>query len=266
MIDRHAAKSPHTWEEPRSPLRTSLLNEYGRICCDHQNFYQWHTFWNFSLALGGGAVLANTSLDADFQDWYQNDVRSSGTDDFASFVKTFGEGQIFIPSFALLAVTGRYLDECYPTCHQRGRILTNFASRTTRGYMVGAPSLLLGQYLLGASRPCDHRSWGSKWQPFKDENSLSGHAFMGATPFITAAQMSDSRLLKGTFYFFSTMTAWSRVNDDKHYLSQICLGWYLSYLSCRAVSQTEGDISGKGLTFFPLVAPDTMGMGVVYQR
>ncbi len=247
------------------PFRTSMREEYRRVCDDHRNFYRWSTLWNYSLALGGGAVLANSPLDGDFQNWYQDDVRSSGTDDFASFVKTFGEGHIFIPSFAIMTVTGRYLDQRNP-CSSYTNSLTDFASRTTRGYLVGAPSLLFGQYALGASRPCDHRPWGSKWQPFQDENSISGHAFIGATPFITAAQMSESKWLKGTFYLCSTMTAWSRVNDDKHYLSQICLGWYLSYLSCRAVSQTEGGWQGKGLTLFPLIEPEGVGMGIHYQR
>jgi hypothetical protein len=84
---------------------------------------------------------------------------------------------------------------------------------------------------------------------------------------MTAAQMSDKPCVKGLFYALSTFPAWSRVNDDAHYLSQALLGWYLAYLSVRAVSATEGH--GKlprGLTLFPVCGDGSVGIGLLYQH
>ena len=242
----------------RDRVRSGFI-ELGRdVRTDYRNYYSCATMRDLWLAVGGGAVLANTSLDEDFQDWYQHDVRSSGTDDFATFWKTFGEGEIFIPAYATLALVGTIFED-RPLIGPVGE----FSYRVTRGYLVGAPPMLLMQHLLGASRPGE-ASVGSQWKPFDDSNAVSGHAFVGAVPFITAAKMSHNPWMKATFYSLSTFTAWSRVNDDAHYLSQACLGWWMAYLACRAVDDTEHE--ERCFTFTPLVTPEVAGVGMVMQR
>jgi len=204
--------------------------------------------------VGLAAPLANTSLDEDFQSWYQRDVRSSGTDDFARFWKTFGEGQIFIPAFAGLAFAGDLL-EGLPLCGAAGE----YAGRVTRAYLVGAPPMLLMQLVLGASRP-DETALGSQWKPFDDSNAVSGHAFVGAVPFIAAARMTDRPVLKTGFYLASTFTAWSRINDNAHYFSQAALGWWMAWLACRAVD--EPDLRRRRVCFEPWGQPGTLGMAL----
>ncbi len=230
----------------------------GNVRHDHRNYYSWVTLRDLGLAVGLAAPLANTSLDEDFQSWYQRDVRSSGTDDFARFWKTFGEGQIFIPAFAGIAFAGGLL-EGLPLCGPAGQ----YAGRVTRGYLVGAPPMLLMQVLLGASRP-DETAFGSRWKPFDDSNAVSGHAFVGAMPFITAAQMTERPLLKTGFYLASTYPAFSRVNDNAHYLSQIALGWWTAWLACRAVN--EPDLRERSVWFQPWDEPGTAGVSVFYRR
>lgn len=225
---------------------------------DHRNYYSWITLRDLGLAVGLAAPLANTSLDEDFQSWYQRDVRSSGTDDFARFWKTFGEGQIFIPAFAGIAFAGGLL-EGIPFCSPAGE----YAGRVTRGYLVGAPPMLLMQVLLGASRP-EEGAFGSRWQPFRDSNAVSGHAFVGAIPFITAAQMTRRPLLKAGFYLASTYPAFSRVNDNAHYLSQAALGWWMAWLACRAVS--EPDLRARSVWFQPWSEADTVGICLLFRR
>jgi membrane-associated phospholipid phosphatase len=143
-------------------------------------------------------------------------------------------------------------------------VFGEFASRTTRAYLVGTPTLLLTQSIIGAGRPIFDDPT-SRWQPFKYDKGVSGHAFVGAMPFITLAQMSDNFWLKTGFYTCSTFTAWSRFNDGAHYFSQCLGGWYLAYLSCRAVSKTEYQLIPRGLTVFPIMEPRTTGIGLVYQ-
>ena len=241
-----------------SPIRSFCRENANKIWTDHGNFYSWVTMRDLLLGIGAGSILANTSLDDGFQDWYQDDVRSSGTDDFAVFSKTFGEGQFIIPAVAGLAVMGAMCDHTH--C---GDLTKDFGCRSTRAYLVGAPPMLLLQFTLGGSRPGE-ASYGSRWQPFEDVNSVSGHAFVGAVPFISAAKMTDNRFLKGGLYLCSTFTAWSRVNDDNHYLSQACLGWWIAYLACRAVDDTE--VNDEHFTLSPIVSADMVGVGAVFRR
>jgi hypothetical protein len=189
-------------------LRSAFRRARCRIAADHRNYYSWSTTRDLLLGIGAASILANTSLDGDFQDWYQDDVRCRGLDDCSSFWKVFGEGKIFIPAFVGFTALGTMLDD-RPLFEMTGE----FSGRTTRAYLVGTPPMVFMQYCLGGSRPGEECR-ESDWRPFKSDNGVSGHAFVGAVPFITAARMSENRLVKGCFYFFSTLPAWSRVNDD----------------------------------------------------
>ena len=253
-------------QEPCSPLDFGeTFLQFGnqarnRVFSDFSNAYSRNSVKNFGASLLVGGVLANTEMDHNFQRWHNRNVRSRSSDEFAKFSKVFGEGQIFIPIAATCAVAYRL--------HQARLGLPdntwgNFACRTTRGYATGTPTLLLFQSLLGAGRPSKTTSY---WRPFRHHNAVSGHAYIGAVPFITAAQMSDNIYVKGLFYSFSTFTAWSRVNDNGHYLSQALLGWYLAYLSVRAVLATEADSPlPRGMTIFPISGIDAVGLGLHYR-
>jgi len=234
--------------------------ERDRIFIDYGNLYNVNNAKNFGAVLLGAGVLANTKMDGNFQKWYGDRVRSDFTDDFSKVSKVFGEGFIFVPIMATTAVSYRFLQERrgLPEC-----TLGEFTDRTMRGYLVGAPTLLILQPVLGGNRP---QSGTSYWKPFHDSVGVSGHAFMGAVPFMTAAQMTDRPCAKGLFYALSAIPAWSRINDDAHYLSQALLGWYLAYLSVRAVSATEerGRLP-RGLTLFPVGGNGAVGVGLHYQ-
>ena len=107
--------------------------------------------------------------------------------------------------------------------------------------------MLLMQWVVGGSRPGEAHS-GSHWEPFQDDNGVSGHAFMGAIPFLNAANMTDNRWLRAGCYLGSGMAGLSRINDDSHYTSQAVLGWWMAYLAARSVDNTQ-----TGTAFTPLV-------------
>ena len=222
---------------------------------DHRNYYDCETMSKLACSLVIGSVLANTSMDEDVHNWYQEDVRWTGTDRFAEFWKTFGDGKIFIPSYACLAVACKFLED-RPVFNLTGE----FSARTTRAYLVGAPPLLFMQFMLGASRP-DETDHGSHWDPFQDTNSVSGHAFVGAVPFLAAADMTDNVVVKGGLYACSTFTGLSRINDDDHYLSQVILGWWMAYLACEAVDQTQ--LQSRGISLMPIASTEMVGFGAI---
>ncbi|MDR0522453.1 MAG: phosphatase PAP2 family protein [Planctomycetaceae bacterium] len=239
--------------------------EVDRVFTDFGNLYQKNNLKNYGVALLGAGLMANTRADGDFQEWYGKRVRCNFTKELKEFSKIFGEGKYFIPVTIASAFTYRFLQEKYRYDSRRDRpyLFLELTDRSMRGYFVGFPALLAVQLATGGDRP---ESGSSYWHPFQNDHGASGHAFIGAIPFITAAQMTDRPCLKGLYYTLSTFPAWSRVNDDAHYLSQVLLGWYLAYLSARSVAATEGVKLPRGLTIFPVTEKNAVGIGLYYQR
>jgi len=239
------------------PLADRFRQEKDNLWLDARNYYTWPTLRDIALSLGGASILANTSLDQDFRDWYQDDMRASGLDKLADVAQPFGDGRIVVPACVALGLAGALHDDT-----PWGGGSADFGSRTVRAYAVGAPSLLFVQYLLGGSRP-GRSDEGSYWRPLDSPYGASGHAFVGAVPFLTAAQMTDDRCLKGLLSFCSVLPAWSRVNDDQHYLSQTILGWWIAYLACDAINTTQR--ADDRLLIAPIVGPETVGATVMYR-
>jgi membrane-associated phospholipid phosphatase len=239
------------------PISDRLRQEMDAMWSDTRNYYTWPTLRSVALAVGGASILANTPLDQDFRDWYQEDVRGGTLNEFAGVAKHFGDGRIALPACVALGLAGALHDET-----RWGSGLADFSARTGRAIGVGTPTLLLLQFGLGGDRPGRSED-GSYWRPLDHSHGTSGHAFIGAVPFITGAQMTDDRCLKGLLYFCSVLPGWSRVNDDEHYLSQVLLGWWVAYLACDAVNATQHQ--DDRLLIAPVASPDMVGASVMYR-
>ncbi len=224
--------------EPANPSFWADLHTVDdRLWADACNFYDRRTLLALGAGVAGHAILANTDIDESLRREYQERQRGAGTDEISEFFhshKTFGEGTFALPIYGV-ALGSRYL---FPDSGV-ANVTSEWGERSLRTFAVGVPPVLLLQYAIGASRPgeTDHTS---QWRPFEDSNGVSGHSFMGAIPFITAAKMTDRPLLKGAFYTASLLPGFSRFNDDDHYLSQVALGWWIAYLSASAVDDSFG--------------------------
>lgn len=241
--------------EQRSYTKVATSNFLHDSASDFKNLYTSKRSWTLGpSAFAMGAVMAHTDIDQDLHDWVQNDVRSSGTDSASSGFKTFGEGKYLLPATAAAMLTGQVLPES-----EAAGVVGEWGNRTFRAGIAGVPALLFTQAATGASRPGES-SAESDWVPFHDNNGVSGHAFVGALPFMTAAQMTDNRWLKGGLYGGSALTGLSRINDGAHYSSQVLIGWSLAYLSTKAVDDTNDERSLFELT--PVPTAEGMGLGV----
>lgn len=166
-----------------------------------------------------------------------------------------GEGAYALPVFGAAAATGLLLDDTLV-----GDTVGQWGSRSLRMFIVGAPPLYVLQMATGASRP--DQDVGSKWHFLNDNNGVSGHAFIGAIPFLAAADMVENPLAKGALYVCSTFVGFSRMNDNAHYPSQVFLGWYLAFASSVAVDRTEVKFAGMSLRAVPMAANNGTGMAV----
>jgi hypothetical protein len=236
-------------------------------CYDFKKFYlARENLFNLGLGLTFHAVISNTSIDQNIRNWYQNEIRSSMLDNWSSKFKFFGEGNFLIPMFGIAAGT-YYIGQSFCNSDNIFGVAGHYSDRVLRSYLVGAPTLLLFQLALGSSRTGE-KNYNSSWRSFCDDNSLSGHAFIGATPFLVAASMTNRLWLRCILFICSTFAGLSRINDDAHYLSQVMFGWYVSYLSVRAVSQSNFifDSKNSNIKIFPIIEPQHVGLGFIFRR
>lgn len=228
-----------------------LATEYSlssTIKSDFDHFYSPFSSARMSIALLIGAGMANTDADTEIQQNYRDELLSEETDDAAEFAKLFGEKTILIPlSLASAALSNTLPEEGALSVPGRWGV------RASRAYLVGAPTTLLFQVFTGASRPDEGK--GSDWRPFEDNNGVSGHAFVGAVPFLTLTHMTENWFGKGFWFACSTASAWSRVNDNKHFASQAFLGWYVGFESTLAVASTEWDREESDVAIVPVPVP-----------
>ena len=232
--------------------------ELRLVWSDHANFYSLRSLAGLGLGVGFAAVLANTNLDQRFQNDFQFEFRTEESDGWSDVVKPMGEGKYVLPIYAGAVVLGSIADDWVPTC-----AVGEWGGRSLCAVLVGAPPMLLLQKALGGSRPKERHST-SQWSFWQDDNGVSGHSFMGAVPFITAAKMTDNEFAKAALYAGSIALPWSRVNDNAHYISQAALGWWIAYLAASAIDDTGTRIEGMNVGFIPVA--EGFGFGLMYER
>jgi membrane-associated phospholipid phosphatase len=178
-------------------------------------------------------LLANTGLDRAFAQHWQTDIRTHATDNFFDFPKAIGGLSYYYAPIYLATMGIGHLRE-----HSLfGNVLYHWGYRSIRTFILGGLQQVILTNALGSGRPCNHQD--SKWQPFRYETAVSGHAFYGAIPFLTAAMMTEQPILKATLYTLSVLPGVSRINSNRHYLSQVILGWGIAFLSARSVYQSD---------------------------
>ncbi len=227
----------------------------GRMWYDQKNFYSAESL----ILLGGGLIvggaMANSSIDDSIHRHFQSSIRGATSDDWFESLhasKELGNGKYTLPVFAVAWTAGELFRD-NNLVETSGR----WGERSLRGFVVGAPPLIIMQQLTGGSRPTETDE-SSEWHPFRDNNGISGHSFMGSLPFITAAKMADNPGLKVVFYAGSAIAPLSRVNDNAHYPSQVALGWWMAYLAASAIDATDNpNVRWK---LYPYSTGDSSGM------
>src|SRR5262245_12199117 len=214
----------------RGDCWATLRRDFALGHDDYRNYYSGENLAELGLGIVAAAPLANTHADQAVRDWYQQDVRSRATDQVARVVKHAGEPWVTVPVYLVAELAERVADDATVDA-----AVGEWGSRGLRAMAVGVPPLLVLQVTLGASRP---NKGDSHWHPFHDIHGVSGHSFVGAVPFLTAAMMAEDSCWCYPLVAASFLPGLSRINDDRHYLSQVALGWWMAYLATTSVRET----------------------------
>ena len=249
LFETESAAPP--WANSQHPR---LARAGYKVMQDYKNFYSCESLTCLTAAFGAGALMANTGFDSTMQNAWQQGVTPTDLGTFFSDCKPIGEGRYALSVFGVAALTGVVLEG-----RPSGDIVGEWGSRSLRMFVVGAPPLYVLQMATGGSRPGES-SAGSFWHFNSDNNGVSGHAFIGAIPFLAAADMVESPWAKGGLYVCSTFVGFSRMTDNAHYPSQIFLGWYLAWASAMAVNRTELHYGAMEVRVVPLPIADLGGI------
>ncbi len=242
----------------------SLFGEFvSDVQSDLGNFYRVENVPWVLGALGVGGLMANTNIDQDILEHIQDNITFGQSDELQEFIteyRFFGEGYFLLPVYASTAILGKHFLADYSTVYRVGE----WGDRSFRGILLGTPPLLVSQRLLGGSRP-DETGEGSEWQSFADNNGVSGHAFMGAVPFLTVMHMTDDYRAKVAWFALSMLPALSRITENGHYPSQALLGWGLACLATSSVAKSEFN-QDRDFQVYPLLDADSVGIGITIRR
>lgn len=198
----------------RNPFRDT-----GRL---YRETYSRRGFLRLGLMGAGAAVLAHTGVDEAVDRWHSEAVRSDATDRASHWLHDFGERPWFL-YWGVFALADAYLGST---------ALTRWGRRNFQSMIVGLPALWAFQYGGGGSRPTDALG-AARWQgPLKDDNTASGHAFIAAVPWLNAGVEIENRWVHAGARVLSLGTGWSRLNDRKHYVGQVLLGYGIADQVC----------------------------------
>ena len=249
-----------TYAKENNEPKTENINYVDGVIKDYSQFYTLDTFIDLSFAFAIAGTMAHSSVDEEVQSWYQDDIRSSTTDNIASVAKVFGEKELMVP----LAIGLFSLPWYTPVKHDSS--IVKWSNNMMRTYTLGLPIMLTSQKVTGSSRPDESES-GSEWRPYRDVNGVSGHSFGGAVPFLNAAFMyEENSWQRNSLLFASTLTGWSRVNDNSHYFSQALLGWYIAYKTTQAIFKTNDKHDTKNsYNVYPVITHEIIGLQVAYR-
>lgn len=254
-----------------------MQNAHAQSHLPDSTFFWKPDFWNavlhdtqahyslrgISYTLGGlaiGGLTANTHIDQEIRDYWQDHLRNQRIDNISDIVEritTIRQIQVVIPTY----LTGMILAANFPESKPLNEF-GQWGNRSLRALFQGAPQQAIFTEMLGAARPT---IGNSHWHWFEDSRGVSGHAFYGAIPMVSAAKQADNIYFKSLFYALSVLPALSRINDDKHYFSQAFLGWFFAYTAATSVDINIRQQQERKLSYQFFATPKMMYLGASYQ-
>lgn len=165
-------------------------------------------------------------------------LRTSFADTTAGFTKTAtkignAQGSVLVyPTLLALSVAGKVIPS---------KGLYGVASRALKSVLLGGAAGMVLKVAVGRERPNKSPDDQFKFHPvsFKDNSWPSGHttvAFALATSF---ARETHNKIFDVAFFSLATLTAYSRLHDNKHWTSDVVSGAGLGILSARIVHRRE---------------------------
>lgn len=180
-------------------------------------------------------------------------ARSNASNEVAGFFRHFGSPEVY-GTVALGLVTAGLASR---DSGLRDAGLRVAGSILTAGVMVGGAKLAFGR-----PRPADRLDDADDFAPFSGQSSFpSGHTTMAFALATSLSDEIDRPLATVGLYTLAAGTGWSRMNDHKHWLSDVVAGAALGYVSAKFAT---GRLAVFGIRA-PAVLPRKGGVALEWQ-
>lgn len=194
----------------------------------------------------GGALFLSVMLDSEVRGWVQ-DGRSGFTDGVADLGNTFGSLRLIIPALGATWLGAQVLKND-GAAEVTGRALLSAG-------LSGAINISL-KALVGRIRP-EENLGPDGFRPFriKDSSFPSGHTTLAFSLATSFARATPDHLSDALFYALATSTGFARMNNDRHWFSDVVAGAIIGTLSARLITPSKNGPSlsatpgGMGLRF-----------------
>jgi membrane-associated phospholipid phosphatase len=188
--------------------------------------------------LFGAALLGDRGIREGAQEF-----RGSTTNSFARVGNTFGEWTVVVP-----ALSAGYLAGVISGSSDLKRVM--FHAGAAAALATGVSSSL--KYSIGRTRP-PIAGDPDRFRPFSGSNSFpSGHTAVAFALATSIADETDDGWSDYLVYGAATLTAVSRINDDRHWASDVLVGGLIGHLSAKWVTKQMGPVrvSPVGVTVY----------------
>lgn len=196
-----------------------------------------------------GAISAASLLDQSVRSDLQGH-RTAGKDDVARAFRRMGQPEIYAVVGLGTIATGLIAGDAR---------ITRSGERITAGLLLAGVTSSALKLAVGRRRPDGGGGGAYKFHPFSGNDAWpSGHTTMA---FALAAGVSDelhSPPVTIALYGAATMTAWSRLNDNRHWLSDVLAGAAVGITSAKLMNGHWRVFGITGPRF--LLGPGTMGV------
>jgi acid phosphatase family membrane protein YuiD len=159
-----------------------------------------------------------------------------------------GDGAIVYPSLIAVAVGGRLLGK--PGIQKAG-------TRALESTLLAGAAALALKSIIGRQRPdlSGHNAY--VFRPFRvnDISLPSGHTAVAFALATSLARETGDQWTDAAFFAAATLTAYSRMHDDKHWASDVVLGAGIGILSARFVHRFQARVA---------VSPGGVGMSLAF--
>jgi membrane-associated phospholipid phosphatase len=204
-------------------------------------------WWHGAIAAGG--ISALMLLDRPVQRYAQHNS-GTGADNVASVVRHFGQPEVYGTITVGLLATGL-------ATHKPG--VTRAGGRLLTTLVLAGGTAVVGKFVAGRPRPDESLDLDG-FSPFSGQAAMpSGHSTMAFALATSLADEIHRPWATVGLYTVATGVAWSRINDNRHWLSDVAAGALVGITSAKLAS-------GRWRIFHlrppsVLAAPNGMGLG-----
>lgn len=183
--------------------------------------------WWWPLMLAGGTVVV-FAMDEPVQNAVQ-DNRSEDLDEMADVMSTFKDPKVFGVAVGGLLAAGLVTQEY---------AVARTGLQVAAAYGLSSAFFYSAKWLFGRSRPSDVESaWEFDWLSGGETASFaSGSSAVVFSLAATLADAIDHPAASVVLYTGAALNSWSRVNDNRHWVSDVAVGAVMGIAAAKLVN------------------------------